>query len=179
MYVTISPSPHMLELYARTVFADIRSYREPLKESIDEVVTPRIKLNFIGETAAGEYNWQRLARRTEYERDRLGFGKQHPKLRRTDKLFRAATRRRAIWTFKTQTVPPEAFIDPRKLQMRVPYALYHQEGVEFRMPAREYMVINESDAQKIEEIFADYLVKREVVAALGIRWATARVAGIR
>lgn len=157
----------MMALYAKALFADIRSYREPMEQAVDEVIRPRIRENFRSESAAGD-KWQPLAQNTRQQRQRLGFAPAGPMLRRTDALYKTAQQKN-IWTFSRR----RAQIDEAALESRVSYALYHQEGT-LEMPARPYLVITEEDADKIERIFADYAVRREIAAAAGIRWATAR-----
>lgn len=143
-----------------------------MEQAIDEVIQPRIKENFRTESAAGE-KWANLSDVTIRDRQRRGFTP-IKKLHRTGRLEKAATTRRAIWTFKAR----EAYVDPRKLTARVPYAMYMEEGVDIRVPARPFLRITEGDAKQIEEIFGDYLMRREMAAAVGIRWALARRAGV-
>jgi len=166
----------MMQRYAVSL-ATIRSYRGPMQRAVDEVVNPRIKENFRSETAAGESSWEPLAEWTAFDRQAMGLGGQSPKLRRKNRLYRTATTRRAIWTFRGQGSDPAAFIDMGALNSRVPYAEYHQIGT-YKMPARPYLVINDKDVKEIEEIFADHLEKRELAAGMGIAWAAYRV-GVR
>lgn len=173
-HVAIRPSPRQMELYATAIFAGIRSYKEPLEKAWKDVVRPRIESNFRGEQDANGDKFIQLAESTRKQRRNEGFSEAHPILRRTNKLFETALQKN-IWTFNTK----QAHLNVDALTSRVPYAMYLQEGAEANnLPPRPYLSLNEADAERIEEIFGNYLMKREVVAALGINWASARRAGV-
>lgn len=168
----IRPSPLQLQLYANTIIARVRSHKEPLERAVDEVIRPRIRQNFMSESEAGERSWTPLADTTRVRREKAGYSGAHPILVRQGRLRRAAQQKN-MWIFRGQGVAPFAQFSMPRLQSRVPYAEKHQEG-EGRLIARPYLVINDWDAKRIEEVFADYLVKRELIAAKGIGWLAVR-----
>jgi phage gpG-like protein len=91
----------------------IRSFREPLKRSIQQVMIPSIRKNFDAE---GRPSWQQLAPATVKRR-----GSSHPILRQSGALAQVATQLN-IWTIDTE----KAYI--RDLPESVWYGKVQQAG---------------------------------------------------
>jgi phage gpG-like protein len=128
---------------------DIRSFREPLKRSVQGVVAPSIQLNFDVE---GRPPWAPLAESTVDEKQRLGYPPDI--LTRTGKLRRVAGQLNA-WTITqedaTMTNLPGA-----------EYGEFHQDGTRF-MPVREFAIIQDpEDVDEIQQVFEHWLVERFV-----------------
>jgi len=96
---------------------DIRSFREPLRRAVKEVMIPSIKKNF---TQQGRPGWEPLAEDTQLLRDRLGLS--GPILRRTGALMRNMG-----YTTMWDITQDYAII--KDLPPRVWYGKVHQEGI--------------------------------------------------
>lgn len=95
---------------------DIRSFKDPLRKIVREVMIPSIRANF---TSEGRPKWQRLAESTVVARK----GATGPILKRTGTLARRATQL-SIWDIgmtsaTIRALPADAF-----------YGVYHQAGAE-------------------------------------------------
>lgn len=176
---------------------DIRSFREPLKRSVQQVMIPSFRENFI---VGGRPSWEPLAVETVRKRGATG-----PILIRSGKLKRGVTTL-SIWTItdKAATI--------KDLPPRIWYGKVHQGGsaggrfsannwfkpyqaaarkvlgpeanqkeideLGFKMfdrrlvqhgpaprdaahiPARPFAVFQEEDIDRIQNIFADWLIER-------------------
>lgn len=96
---------------------DIRSFREPLRRAVKEVMIPSIRKNF---TQQGRPGWEPLAEDTKLLRERLGLT--GPILRRTGTLMRNMG-----YTTMWDITQDYAII--KDLPQRVWYGKVHQEGV--------------------------------------------------
>lgn len=143
------PSLAILAADVDKLGADIRSFRVPLKKSIQEVVAPSVSKNF---DVGGRPAWEPLSDTTI---DRWG---PHPILNLTGKLKRVS-RQLNIWTI-TRT---DAYVSG--LDSRIPYAKYHQVGTQF-IPARVFFMLQTDDMDKIAEIFDEW-----VSARVAAEWA--------
>lgn len=146
-----------LELIAADFHAlglDIRSFREPLKRSVQQVVAPSIFENFVSE---GRPQWEPLADSTVESKERAGYGNENI-LSRTGKLAKAATQLNA-WTITSD--------DATMTQLSgVDYGEFHQDGTQF-MPAREFAIIQDpDDVDGIERIFEEWLTERFIAKGL-------------
>lgn len=108
------------------------SFKEPLRESLNEVIIPSIRKNFISQ---GRPAWKKLKQSTVQSRLRQGFSR-GPILDRTGRLKREATRKN-IWEIKPLPGGGSAGSDFLRLRtiyfdQKVPYAVFHQIGA--RMP---------------------------------------------
>lgn len=161
--------------------ADIRSFREPLKRAVKEVVIPSIKANFDAE---GRPGWAQLSEQTVTRR-----GSAHPILRRSGRLRRVATQLN-IWTIDRE----KALI--ADLPDSVWYGKVHQAGFgshdvqeDFAypgghlgtpvsqglknlgeagsIPPRPFVMLQPEDLNAIDQVFLDWLDER--IAAAGLR----------
>lgn len=163
---------------------DIRSFREPLKRSIQKVMIPSIRMNF---DTGGRPPWEPLHEFTIYRKG----GNTQP-LIRTGALRRVATQLN-IWTI----TPTMALV--ADLPQKVWYGKVHQGGYgggatkqvvrvknistgafeEFEeaggeagsgsIPARPFIVIQPEDVIEIEMVFGEWLDERIAAAGLGGR----------
>lgn len=115
-----------------------RDFRTPLTKSLVEVILPSIRENFDSE---GRPPWQRLSETTVERRGGLA----HPILEDSGRLRSAATSAQA-WRVTQDTVSPE------NIENMVSYAKYIQAGTRL-MPARPFLVLQDEDGEKIQEIF--------------------------
>lgn len=131
----------------------IRSYREPLKRAVQQVLAPSIQKNF---DVGGRPPWPPLAEGTILDKTRAGLADMSP-LVRTGMLRRVAGQLN-IWTLNSD----EAHIDSTGLPERAAYGRFHQTGTR-NMPAREWAVIQDEDGAKVEEIFWAWIAERAAV----------------
>lgn len=122
----------------------IRSFREPLNESLRFVIIPSIKQNFLAE---GRPKWAPLTAETVRRR-----GSAHPILHRKGNLKKRSTQIN-IWNVEKDRLYVSG------LDRRVKYAKFHQGGT-FQMPARPFMVYQNRDIVAIERIFRNWLNRK-------------------
>lgn len=139
---------------------DIRSVKPQLERAVDEIIRPRIRLNFANQEAAGN-EWESLSESTpfwSYRASRNAGG--NPTLDVTGNLKRTATQKN-VWDFRGSgqggivyaSMPSNAF-----------YGTYHQAGfynqrVNKDVPAREFIIINEADVRKIADMFDSWVAE--------------------
>lgn len=155
----------------------IRSFREPLKKSIQKVIIPSIRKNF--DAGGRDPRWVRLSPDTR--RQKAFYGYSDKPLIRTGAL-RQQMGYLNIWTIDTE----KAFI--RDLPASIWYGKVHQAGATFRaasskstgvaattylgrslgsghgetgvIPARPFVVLRRMDEIQIQKIFNDWLGKK-------------------
>lgn len=145
--------------------AEFDNLREPLVKSVQQVMIPSFRANFA---AQGRPAWKELSPVTVKRRN----GETGPILRRTGRLERDATQTR-IWKFTNtaasiQTWPQSSW-----------YAVLHQAGygsaagtsvaqqtsrnaAAFTIPARPFIMFQEEDVPKIQEIFAEWMTAQAI-----------------
>jgi phage virion morphogenesis protein len=146
-----------------TVFGmQLRSFREPLNRSIRQVMIPSIRKNFEEE---GRPPWLPLSEATIEIREREGFAS-GPILQRTGNLRRSATQLN-IWVIDSE----KAYI--RELPARSWYGTIHQGGAAGKamslrapIPARPFLLIQDEDADKIQEVFIEWVAERARLSGL-------------
>ena len=126
---------------------DVRSFREPLKRSVKQVMGPSFRKNF---EVGGRPTWPPLADETL----RIKAQQNYPDdiLIRTGKLRRVAGQLN-LWSFskddaRVVTIPPGA-----------EYGQFHMSGTKW-MPAREWMGFQSEDVDKIEQVFVEWIQER-------------------
>lgn len=135
--------------------ADIRSFREPLKRSIQQVLAPSFRTNF--EAGGRPEKWAPLSEFAVEMR-----GNDRPILVRSGRL------KKTIQQFNIWTVDREkaAILD---LPQKIWYGKIHQAGYGKRgtgqsaaagIPARPFVMIQEEDFPKIERVFELWLAER-------------------
>lgn len=137
---------------------DIRSFREPLKRSIQQVLAPSFKMNF---RAGGRPDrWEPLAEETIKFRATQGYAP-GPILVRSGKLMKTIQQFN-IWSINNTQA---AITD---LPEKIWYGKVQQGGLvkhgrtaaAGNIPAREFVLIQGEDYDKIEEVFAKWFVER-------------------
>lgn len=125
----------------------IRSFREPLKRSIQRVIAPSFKKNF---TVGGRpEKWQPLADFTVEMR-----GNDKPILVRSG-LLRRTIQQYNIWTVDTQKA---ALLD---LPLKIRYGKIQQAGNDdTNLPARPFVMLQDEDYDDIERVFSLWLALR-------------------
>lgn len=149
---------------------DIRSFREPLKRSIQQVLAPSFQKNF---TVGGRPRWTPLADATVERREEAGYPGHKPILVRTGLLKRTMGQFN-IWTVDTQKA---ALLD---LPAKIWYGKIHQGGYGtpgslYRgvtgagIPRRPFALIQPEDNAAIERVFSKWLQER-----IDARWNNIR-----
>jgi phage gpG-like protein len=140
---------------------DIRSFREPLKRAIQQVVIPSIRTNF---DVGGRPAWEPWAEDTEEISSRLG--KQSTSL-----LVRTGALRRNMGFFSLWTVTTTSAI-LNDLPDRIWYGKLHQGGYSggassnpkfgttAAIPARPFVMLQDEDEEDITLVFLDWLEER-------------------
>ena len=150
--VTMIPPPLLLVRDFATLGVDVRSYHEPLKRSVQQVLTPSLRLNF---QVGGRPTWEPLTQGTQ-ERKLSEGAKSFMPLIRFGTLQRVAGQLN-IWTITREAATIE------RLPERAWYGGVHQGGAEIpggEIPARPWAVIQEVDMDDIEEVFFKWIEER-------------------
>lgn len=140
---------------------DIRSFREPLKRSIQEVLAPSFRKNFDSEGRPS--GWQPLADYTVKVRGATG-----PILNRSG-LLKRTVQQLNIWTLDSTKA---AIVG---LPSKIWYGRIHQEGMVGRqrkgaapdIPQRRFVMLQDEDYDGIQEVFEKWLAERIERAGFG------------
>jgi phage gpG-like protein len=143
-----SSHPIIVAAGFRQLGKDIKSVKEPLKRSIQQVMAPSFQKNF---DVGGRPAWEPLHPATI-------AAKGHSKPLVRSGTLRSVAGQLNIWTIQGQQ--GRAFVS--RLPDRAWYGAIHQEGSE-RTPTRPFLVVQEEDGRKIDNVFDKWL--RERVAA--------------
>lgn len=147
MQFTFRPSLGLSARRLDRLGLDIRSMREPLKRSIQQVLAPSFRANFV---AGGRpIPWEPLADFTVEQR-----GNSEPILVRSGLLMRTISQL-SIWSIDMHKA---ALLDlPRKIW----YGKLQQAGRDDQnLPARPFVMIQDDDYDKIERVFQVWLAER-------------------
>lgn len=150
--VTVMPPAAILAEDFVTLGLQIKSFHEPLKRSVQQVLAPSIAANFA---AGGRPPWAHLADVTLQQKDALGYPPDI--LVRTGKLRRVAQQLN-IWTISTD----EAYVSDLP---GAEYGFFHEGGTEF-MPQRIFMDVTDRDEDDIANVFENWIGER--LASRGI-----------
>jgi phage gpG-like protein len=162
MDVTFHPSPFILAAQFEKFGLNIRSYREPLQQSIKEVVAPSLQKNF---DVGGRPSWLPLANLTVALKEYRGAAQPATPLVFTGKLRRIAGQQN-LWSING--LAGEASLSGAKLG-EVWYGIVQQQGADTGrgvIPPRPWAVLQEEDADKIEDIFWRWITMRAMAAGL-------------
>lgn len=189
--ITFQPTVGIAAARIGKLGVDIRSFREPLKRSIQQVVIPSIRKNF--EAGGRPESWERLSDFTLLRREKEGVGGDSP-LVRTGKLKKVMSYYN-IWTV-TSTMAILADLPPQVWYGGIQQAGYEGTGggrkIKVRgrkpldvldevldtagpstsippIPARPFVLLQPEDEDKITQIFIDWLGERVVMAWPGVR----------
>lgn len=164
------------------------SWKEPLRQSLNQVVVPSIHQNFA---AQGRPRWKALKRSTVQDRLMKGYPR-GPILQRSGRLKRGATRKN-IWEIRP--LPGSKGADILRMRVNyfnqlVPYGQFHQGGArravktfgsvlsitsfetgrdilvttesekfESKLPARPFIQIQQAEIVEIHSIFVSHLTR--------------------
>lgn len=138
---------------------DIRSVRPVVERAVEEVIIPRIKLNFANQSDSDVYSWESLGDVTPFFPYRRVSGNQFgPTLSVTGNLERVATQKN-IWNFEGSGQHGEAFANISNTSAF--YGFYQQEGfvshlTGTRVPARPFISIGPNEIERIAELFDEF-----------------------
>lgn len=139
------PLPIIMAAEFAALAVGIQSAQEPLQKSVTNVMVPSIRKNF---DVGGRPGWAPVAAATAVQKERYGGG---GTLVRTGALQSRAGSE-SIWTIRgedgyaaIESVPGDVF-----------YGEIHQTG-SYKMPARQWAIIQNEDADKIEQVFEDWI----------------------
>ena len=146
---------------------DIRSFREPLKRSIQRVIAPSIGQNFVSN--GRPETWAPYAANTIQTKANDPQNQYGPEdmLRRSGLLWRTMQQYN-IWSVSTVEA---AILD---LPEKIWYGALHQAGYTARgtaVPARQFALFQERDMDAIQEVFANWLEERALAAGVVTGWA--------
>lgn len=178
---TFRPSVGIVARRIDRLGLDIRSFREPLTDSVRKVMIPSIKKNF---QVGGRPEWESLAEYTQTRRENEGFSPAGPILVRKGTLQRNMGYM-SIWTIT------ESFAAIKDLPERIWYGKIQQEGygsfaavvrraggdvkealhhtgkstdAKIQIPARPFVDIQPEDARNIQKVFDEFIAKRALKA---------------
>jgi phage gpG-like protein len=158
----------------------IRSFREPLKRAVKDVMIPSIHKNF---TVSGRPKWSPLAADTVLMKTYSpGLGYIHKPLIRTG-LLQKTMLQQNIWHIDPERatiaqLPDKIFygaIQQAGTSGGKTFSLknvttgrieLHTEGTDGQIPARPFVVVQEEDIVKIQEVFGVWLDERIAMAGL-------------
>lgn len=164
---TFLPSLGIIAAQVEKLGLDIRSFREPLKRSIQQVLAPSFRTNF---EVGGRPSWEPLA---PYTIQKKG-GNTRP-------LIRSGKLMRVIQQLNIWTITPNA-ASLQDLPEAVWYGKVHQAGIgtgfsttirnaEARrqargslanIPQRQFVMIQDQDIEAIDEVFSKWLMERMI-----------------
>jgi phage gpG-like protein len=131
---------------------DIRSFREPLKRVVQQVMAPSFKKNF--DQGGRPDGWAPLSDATHEIRERLGKGGGGKILNRTGLLMKTISQLN-VWTITTETATIRALPD------KVKYGGIHQEGFGGKGTSRKmgsYLKKAKGDAKEAQKLLDDDLI---------------------
>ena len=170
---TFSPTVGIIAGRIDKLGLDIRSFREPLKRAIQQVVIPSIRTNF---DVGGRPTWTPLSDVTIRWRREKGISGSEP-------LVATGALRRNMGFFSLWDVNAERAV-LKELPERIWYGAIHQSGIgiaakgrtlanivddarsgkttgrKVGIPARPFVVLQEEDGDAIQQVFADWMQER-------------------
>lgn len=125
---------------------DVRSFHEPMKRSVQQVMAPSLRLNF---EVGGRPGWVPLAAATLEKKSRKG---QPEDILIATGVLRRKAGQLNLWKITRTTAE---IMLPNDIQ----YAVFHMTGTN-KMPAREWAIIQPEDADAITEVFDRWIRER-------------------
>jgi phage gpG-like protein len=148
-FVDIIPNAEVLEANYREFGLDIRSFREPLKRSVQQVMAPSMVRNF---EVGGRPSWTGLSAGTIEKKASDTI------LVETGKL-RSKVGQLNNWNI-TQTDAEMTHVSGTA------YAGVHQFGAPPFIPSRPFALVQDEDVEKIDGIFVEWLTERATARGL-------------
>jgi phage gpG-like protein len=148
--IDMDPTPFLLVAQFNALDVDVRSFREPLKRSIQKVIAPSIGKNF---DLGGRPPWEPLGMDTVTH---CRYDSSFDILRRTGRLKRVAQQLN-VWQlgrdYANATDLPGA-----------EYGFVHQTGgiggQGADIPERPFLAVQDEDLNNIENVFEDWFAER-------------------
>lgn len=157
LVLEFKPSLEVIKKDLDALGTDIRSFKEPLTRCIKQVMIPSIRMNF---DSGGRPRWAPYAASTLEFHENLGLSMPDSLLVKSGALRRTATQLN-LWTITKD----QAKVND--LPQNVWYGKVHQTGGRGGkgpsagvIPARPFIMFQDSDGDKIAEIFAKWLDER-------------------
>lgn len=156
LVLEFKPSLNVIKRDLNALGVDIRSFREPLKRCVQQVMIPSILANFDAE---GRPPWAPYADTTVEFHEMLNLDMSRALLNKTGALKRTATTL-AVWTLTKESATFGG------LPQSVWYGNLHQsggkggKGPKGLIPARPFVMFQDEDGDKIAEVFAKWLDER-------------------
>lgn len=147
--IDFKPNLSVVQAHYRELGIQIKSFKEPLRRAVKQVIIPSIRTNF---DVGGRPAWAPYADSTLDFHDMLNEAMSQSMLVKSGAL-RQTMGYLNIWTFTKE----EAFIDG--LPSNVWYGKLHQQGFN-KIPARPFIMLQSKDEQDIERIFEKWLEER-------------------
>lgn len=133
----------------RELGIQVKSFKEPLKRAVKQVVIPSIRTNF---DVGGRPSWPPYADSTKEFHEMLGEPLSSSMLVKSGTL-RATMGLQSIWTITRDTASIE------DLPSAVWYGKLHQGGNK-NLPARPFVLLQPKDEEDIREVFDKWLAER-------------------
>jgi phage gpG-like protein len=157
MEYDFKPSIAITTAHIAALAEGLDDFKEPLKECIEKVVIPSIRANF---DAGGRPTWAPYAQSTLDFHKMLGEAVSDAMLVKTGSL-RDTMDSSSIWTITKE----EAYI--ADLPAEIWYGKVHQGGYgggsnNGPIPARPFVLLQDSDLEAIDDVFAKWLDKQIV-----------------
>lgn len=146
--VRIIPPPFAITKAFMGVALDIRSFREPMKRSVQGVVGPAIRHQF---DVGGDPPWEPLKDVTITKKQNLGYRQPEAPLIATGKLRKVAGQLN-VWNISRDTA--EA-VNLKGAE----YGEWHMAGTRF-MPARPFIRITDDNMDEIQQVFSIWIAER-------------------
>lgn len=153
------PLPSLAAEGFDTLGVNIKNFKKPLDQSISRVMVPSIKQNFA---SGGRPEWQPLTNTTQTLKALRGHG---PGILKATKIL--SRRAGAVSLWDVNGASGVAAI--RTLPAAIAHGIYHQTGWSpakgpfasmLDVEARPWAVIQQEDANDIEEIFFEWIEER-------------------
>lgn len=133
------------------VLCDAIKDMRPAMEGAIKIVADGIETNFRSESSAGE-KWAPLRPSTVEQRERKGFGGEHPILNRTSALKNVASAHRKAMRDGAEVGPDDS----------LPYARVHADGSEDgRILARDYLAQTDLTIDAIDREIQSFLEEHD------------------
>lgn len=133
----------------------IRSFAEPLRRVVKQVMTPSFRANF--EQGGRPSPWPPLSPERVAQKERKGARQPSAPLVDSGKLGRVVGQIN-IWDIQGGYLSDEAYAAVKSLP-GAEYGAVHDRGWEF-IPKREFLLVQDKDQADIEEVFVDWWAER-------------------
>lgn len=157
--MTWEPLPSIMASDFDTLGVNVQTFNKPLQRAVREVMSPSLRKNF---QVGGRPSWQPLTNTTQTLKQSRGHG---PGILIATKKLSARAAAFDLWTINGAAGTAAI----QGLPAAIAYGIYHQTGWspakgplsgELNVEARPWAVIQQQDANDIEEIFFEWIEER-------------------